>query len=239
MAKVSEQNLAINRERLRFFNMMYPSKDGKCIVSWCNRDRRVKNLCNRHYQEWLRYGTIRIFESIADDISGEIWKDIPSAKGYQASNFGRVRGVPRLVKRGDSDMVIRGTVLSPAVDAKGYKRVNISGRSRLVHRLVAEAFIPNPGHLPQINHIDANPSNNKADNLEWADQSRQEIHKIYTMGTQGSIYNLRPVRCVESGEEFPSLHEACRKTGVPLWVLFSRLRSGKKDPFGRSWEYVV
>ena len=84
----------------------------------------------------------------------EVWKDIPQYEGlYQVSNFGRVWSV-RSQK-----------VLKPRL-SHGYERVALYARNgkikdELIHRLVGLAFIPNPNHLPQINHIDQNKSNNR------------------------------------------------------------------------------
>ena len=64
--------------------------------------------------------------------------------------------------------------LKPNITPQGYKSVelfNNNGSKRLlIHRLVAQAFIPNPENLPQVNHKDENPSNNNVDNLEWCTQ---------------------------------------------------------------------
>lgn len=110
----------------------------------------------------------------------EKWRDIPSYLGsYQASNLGRIRTYPKEVycynaNGDDVKMTIGGEILSPFTTKKGYKRVQLSDKGictpQFVHRLVAMAFIPNPNGYPIINHKDENPSNNRADNLEWCTQ---------------------------------------------------------------------
>ena len=92
----------------------------------------------------------------------EIWASIKNYEGlYEVSNFGNVRSL----KFGK----IR--YLKPAKNQKGYYFVKLCKNGIVkyfkVHRLVANAFIPNPKNLPQINHIDENKTNNKASNLEW------------------------------------------------------------------------
>lgn len=99
----------------------------------------------------------------------ELWKEIPGTHGlYFVSDRGNVKSLcgrsPRIlkqrnhrVKRKCGDMFYKSVAL----------RVNGKYHHKLVHRLVAEAFIPNPEGRPIINHIDENPTNNKAANLEW------------------------------------------------------------------------
>ena len=95
----------------------------------------------------------------------EIWKDVVGYEQfYQVSNKGRIR------RKKDS------FVYKPRTFTNGYKNVLLykdgkwsrtGGKSELVHRLVALAFIPNPNNYPQVNHKDENKSNNFVDNLEW------------------------------------------------------------------------
>lgn len=59
---------------------------------------------------------------------------------------------------------------------KGYPQLRINGKTVSVHRLVAEAFIPNPDNLPQVNHINGDKTDNRVENLEWCDNSRNQIH---------------------------------------------------------------
>lgn len=90
----------------------------------------------------------------------EIWKDIEGYEGlYQVSNMGRVKSVRKNI------------ILKNSIARNGYKRVHLyknkKGKHFQIHRLVANAFIPNPDNLPQVNHKDENKLNNCADNLEW------------------------------------------------------------------------
>jgi hypothetical protein len=100
----------------------------------------------------------------------EKWKDIEGYIGlYQISNLGRVKSLEKVVKWGVANKLIADTILQPL--ANPYCRVGLrkNGKQLLksVHRLVAEAFIPNPKKYPLVMHIDDNPQNNHISNLQW------------------------------------------------------------------------
>ena len=93
----------------------------------------------------------------------EIWKDIEGYEGlYQVSNMGRVRSLRRNI------------ILKNKIESNRYERVVLSTnnipKGYSVHRLVANAFIPNPNNYPIVNHKDENRTNNCVDNLEWCTQ---------------------------------------------------------------------
>lgn len=79
----------------------------------------------------------------------------------------------------------RRVLLRQSKDKRGYKLVNVRAYNQSVqikvHRLVALCFIPNPNNLPQVNHKDENPSNNRASNLEWCDQKYNVNYSLSKM----------------------------------------------------------
>lgn len=98
----------------------------------------------------------------------EVWKDIDEYKGlYQISNLGRVKSLKKYAGKS----LREEKILKTYKDKDGYIKVilckNNKTRFLSIHRLLAEAFIPNPENLPQINHKDENKENNDIDNLEW------------------------------------------------------------------------
>ncbi len=113
----------------------------------------------------------------------EIWKDIPEYNGcYQVSNLGRIKNVERtytfynqLVKM-KTKRFVKEHIYNQYITKGGYVKVIIRKKNLLVHRLVAQAFIPNPNNLPQVNHKDGNKQNNCVDNLEWCTASENQKH---------------------------------------------------------------
>ena len=102
----------------------------------------------------------------------EIWKDVKGFEGlYLVSSFGRVKRVEHESRQRNYGERIKKT----GKDKDGYITVMLyKGRKQKlckVHRLVAEAFIPNPTKLPMINHKDETRENNSVSNLEWCDST--------------------------------------------------------------------
>lgn len=103
----------------------------------------------------------------------EIWKDIKGYEGiYQVSNLGRVKRLESLVVNSIGiSRKIKEKILKPAKNHTGYLRVSLSYMNKKsnfsVHRLVAQAFIPNPNGFKLVNHKDEDKTNNIVDNLEW------------------------------------------------------------------------
>lgn len=107
------------------------------------------------------------------DMSSEIFRDVVGYEGlYEVSNYGRVRRKVDLFSKKSRNR--EPLYIKPDIDyirRVGYLRVNLSnnGKSKhfFVHRLVADAFIPNPYNFPFINHKDEDKANSRMDNLEW------------------------------------------------------------------------
>jgi hypothetical protein len=119
----------------------------------------------------------------------EDWKRIgieSKRKYYEVSSRGRVRSV---WKESGGQRMMAVSIVKPS----GRQRVTIDRRSLVntkqeyyVHRLIGMAFIPNPDNLPEIDHIDGNPTNNHVSNLRWADKKDQAANrKISTTNTSG------------------------------------------------------
>ena len=106
----------------------------------------------------------------------EEWKDIEGYEGlYQVSTLGRVKSLKYWGGK-------RTAILSQAKRKDGYLMVGLSRdgitKSKSVHRLVAQAFIPNPNNLEMINHKDEVPDNNCVSNLEWCSRSYNQLYSI-------------------------------------------------------------
>lgn len=108
----------------------------------------------------------------------EIWKPVVGwEKDYEVSSYGRIRSRDRSVGMRtygkETHKTVKGRMMTPQYDKDGYFVVHLrdtfNGRNKLLklHRLVAEAFIPNPDSYPQIDHIDGNRDNNFVENLRW------------------------------------------------------------------------
>ena len=112
----------------------------------------------------------------------EIWKDINGYEGvYQVSNLGRVKSLDRIITdKNNHSRYIKGNYMSGVDNGHGYLtvmlRTNNTGVRRYIHRLVAQAFIPNPQNLPEVNHKDENRKNNIVTNLEWVDYLTNRIY---------------------------------------------------------------
>lgn len=98
------------------------------------------------------------------NIPSESWKKIDGVTGYMVSDKGRIMSFKKK----------KPSILRTTIQESGYEYVSLSQNghclSRRVHRLVANAFLPNPANLPEINHKDGNPLNNNVTNLEWCSQ---------------------------------------------------------------------
>ena len=126
----------------------------------------------------------------------------------------------------EEQMLVKGGFVKPVVSKDGYLRVRLNSTVKntmyFVHRLVAQAFIPNPDNRPQVNHIDGNKLNNDVSNLEWV-TAKDNIHHAWSVGLS-KPHNAIPV--VYDGVSYPSLTAAERVTGISRHTIKHRISGG-------------
>jgi len=114
----------------------------------------------------------------------EEWRDISGYEGlYQVSDFGRVKSLARTdYNKNGRILPIKERIMATHSNGVGHIKLTLSnGNSRskkYVHRLMAEAFVPNPNGYKLINHIDGNPSNNTLPNIEWVSMRENVTHGL-------------------------------------------------------------
>ena len=171
------------------------------------------------------------FESKESEKPDGEWQDILGYEGlYQISKDGLVWSCPRVVERvSGKPNIIRGRLLNIQQDFAGYCSVSLTDYSHkttkyLLHRLVAQTFIPNPYGKPEVNHIDGDKANNHVDNLEWATRYENQYHAFMNgmtpawskehmkkMSDAALSINNKPVLCVTTGQVFDNRLQACKE----------------------------
>ena len=178
----------------------------------------------------------------------EIWKDIEGYEGlYQVSNLGRVRS---LYYQGHK----REKILKTSRYSNDYLKVTLCKNSDnhkdyMVHRLVAQAFIPNTNNYPQINHIDSNRQNNCVSNLEWCTAS-QNIKHAYVYGNRKPVERTslsKIVKCLDLNGNLLKVYPTIAKAKEDVTGVYSNNNSSihycclhKKNyhtAYGYKWEY--
>lgn len=186
----------------------------------------------------------------------EIWKPIEGTEGiYEVSNTGKVRninyrgcGYTRYLKISTNDWGYNYVII---------KRNGKRGK-QMIHRLLAEIFIPNPDEKPEVNHIDGVKTNNCIDNLEWVTKS-ENVQHAYDTGLnennrKRATEHMRNIQriAVEKNKRkivaidnktgnrtnFDSIEEACSKLGVHSGNIYKVIKNKRNHTGGYKFEYI-
>ena len=171
----------------------------------------------------------------------EVWKDIRDYEGlYQASNLGRMRSLDRWVSSKNGSMqFIKGRILKLLNHNQGYLSVGLCKNNKvktsLVHRIIAETFLPNSDNLPCVNHKDEDKTNNNVNNLEWCNSE------------YNNAYGTRTERCCKpvlqytiDGKfvrEWPSAMDAERNGGFSSECIYKCCKGKIKKHQGCIWRH--
>lgn len=172
------------------------------------------------------------------------WRKIEEFPRYSVSDEGQVR----------NDKT--GRILKAHHDRFGYLQLNLSNagvkKKKYVHRLAAEAFIPNPDGKPEVNHKDGNKENCAVSNLEWVTPHENRLHMYRVLGVEPNrpteehldrihklckIATSKPVRCVETGIEYDSMRTAASSTGTTEQKISYAVKN-RGTAGGYHWELV-
>lgn len=134
-----------------------------------------------------------------------------------------------------------GKIMTRYIDGKGYPYIvvhrNGIRKKILVHRIMAELFVPNPSNLPQVNHIDGDKENSSISNLEWVTASENQLHSRYILKNKAG-FNDTPVMCIETGAEYISTRDAWRKTGINYAHISECANGKRKSAGGYHWRKI-
>lgn len=171
----------------------------------------------------------------------EIWKPVPGFSKYMVSNLGRVKSF--------AQDKVNGRIIKPTWVRGGYLSVKLSddsgvAYSRLVHRLVAMAFIDNPHNYPQVNHKDEDKCNNRVENLEWCDNRYNARYgtrssRIAKSNTDNPL-RLAAVFSIDFDGNFvfyKSIKEASKKTGLCPSNIIRTIKGRSHTCGNRYWFY--
>ena len=137
-----------------------------------------------------------------------------------------------------------GRTLKPSIATNGYCRVSLrkNGQTKTlyIHRIVAEAFIPNPNNYNEVNHIDEDKTNNSVENLEWVAHKANVHHATCQQrkGETNTARNGRPVLCVETNQIYASTTAIEKELGYNKGTIWQACNGKIKTAYGYHWVYA-
>lgn len=170
--------------------------------------------------------------------STEIWRPVPGYEDtYEVSNKGNFRSLRRKISHSRQGYNQRQQLLH-TYDPKKFDYIcvglwrNGKCKQMLLHRLVAQVFIPNPGNKPYVNHIDGNRRNNCVENLEWCTPQENTQHAIRT-GLQQKVWdNSVPIYCKELNMTFPTISATAKYLNITEGTVVNATKLGQPTSKG-------
>lgn len=191
-----------------------------------------------------------------EDLPNEEWRDIKDFEGlYQISNYGRVKSLDRIIHASDRDIHRKNMIKKISKNNRGYYVIALFNTNTfkryLVHRLVAQAFIPNPDNKPEVNHItpvSKDLCDDRVCNLEWV-TSKENSQRSIILGRASkppthfgknhpkhkSIYQINKNGIIEN--HWNCIADACRTGEYERHSIISSCKDINKTYKGFKWFY--
>lgn len=179
----------------------------------------------------------------------EIWKDIKGYEGiYQVSNMGKIKSVERymLNRWGNGFKRWREKIKKQTLSKNGYYTVILSTngnyKTYFTHRLVAEAFIPNPENKPCIDHINTDRTDNRVENLRWVTHKENQNNPLTKIKMKRNKSKAKPIiqltKTNELVRKWESASQVQRDLGYSKSAISSCCRGAKsKTAYGYKWGF--